>query len=43
LGTSECRCKHNLPDHKCTCNDGKGAGDDMVAEVVRRVLAALGK
>ena len=45
LGTPECRCKHNLPGeaHNCTCNDNKGGEDALVAEVVRKVLAALGK
>ena len=45
LGTENCRCKHNAEkkdDHVCTCGS-KGADSDLVAEITRRVLAALGK
>lgn len=50
LGTDKCRCKDNAgkhehgADHVCTCkSDAPKAGDDLVAEITRRVLAALGR
>ena len=46
LGTDACRCKDN--GGTCTCHSSKPAAapaqnNDMVAEITRRVLAALGK
>ena len=43
-GTSNCKCA----DGKCNCHDGHAtaapaAGNDLVAEITRKVLAALGK
>ena len=51
LGTDKCRCKDNAHTHEeghvCTCGKDKDAapkaGDDMIAEITRRVLAALGR
>ena len=50
LGTDKCRCKDNgahkhEEGHVCTCgkNDAPKSGDDLVAEITRRVLAALGR
>ena len=40
LGTENCRCKHNADKSSCTCSSGEG---DLVAEITRKVLAALGK
>ena len=43
LGTSNCRCKHN--SEGCTCGGDKVANADpaLVAEITKRVIAALGK
>lgn len=51
LGTSKCRCKDNLPGaqaHPCTCgnhnhDNGNGVSQDLVAEITKRVMSALGK
>ena len=50
LGTDKCRCKDNGHKHEeghvCTCKSEAAApktGDDLVAEITRRVLAALGR
>ena len=49
LGTDKCRCKDNAKhehgaDHVCTCkSEEPKSGDDLVAEITRRVLAALGR
>ncbi len=49
LGTENCRCKNNAEGgkHVCTCgkDEHKEApqGNDLVAEITRRVIAALGK
>ena len=49
LGTDKCRCKDNAPHkheegHTCTCHsEAPKTGDDLVAEITRRVLAALGR
>lgn len=50
LGTDKCRCKDNAgkhehgADHVCTCkSEAPKSGDDLVAEITRRVLAALGR
>ena len=50
LGTDKCRCKDNAHKHEeghvCTCGKDeapKATGDDLVAEITRRVLAALGR
>ena len=41
-GTSNCKCKDN--GGKCDCgNHGAAADNDLVAEITRKVLAALGK
>ena len=43
LGTENCRCKDNLhkeQGHTCTCHSD-GGNADLVAEITRRVLAAL--
>lgn len=37
LGTENCKCKQNLP------TGGQAANSDLVAEVTKKVLAALGK
>jgi L-fuculose-phosphate aldolase len=43
LGTPNCKCKDN--GGACTCggDHGKDADADLVAEITRRVMAALGK
>ena len=45
LGTPNCRCKDNAPaGHTCTCgNHAAPADNDLVAEITKKVLAALGK
>ena len=49
LGTDKCRCKDNghhehADGHVCTCGKNDAPkGDDLVAEITRRVLAALGR
>ena len=48
LGTDKCRCKDNAKKHEeghvCTCGkEEPKTGDDLVAEITRRVLAALGR
>ena len=50
LGTDKCRCKDNGHKHEeghtCHCHSEAAApktGDDLVAEITRRVLAALGR
>ena len=46
LGTDKCRCKDNVAgEHKCSCgnHDHGNADDALVAEITRRVMAALGK
>ncbi len=45
LGTENCRCKDNLRKEStaCTCGESKSADSDLVAEITRRVMAALGK
>ena len=42
-GTANCKCKDN--GGKCTCGDNAAApaGNDLVAEITKKVLAALGK
>ena len=41
-GTSNCKCKDNAG--KCSCgNHDNNSGDALVAEITRKVLAALGK
>ena len=42
LGTENCRCKHNAEkkDSACSCSSGSS---DLVADITRKVLAALGK
>ena len=43
LGTENCRCKDNLhksEGHTCNCHSN-GGSEDLVAEITRRVLAAL--
>ncbi len=40
LGTENCRCKHNAEKSSCTCSS---SDNDLVAEITRKVLAALGK
>jgi L-fuculose-phosphate aldolase len=41
-GTANCKCKDNAG--KCDCGHDHGAADnDLVAEITRKVLAALGK
>ena len=45
LGTSECRCKGNAEqrtEHTCTCGN-HGHDDALVAEITKKVLAALGR
>ena len=42
-GTPNCRCKDNVP-HTCTGDCKTGSSDDaMIAEITRKVLAALNK
>ncbi len=41
LGTPNCKCKDN--GGVCTCGDHAHGDADLVAEITRRVLAALGK
>lgn len=44
LGTDKCRCKSNAPApaaHSCNC--GNSSDGDLVAEITKKVLAALGK
>ena len=49
LGTDKCRCKDNGAKHEeghvCHCKSEAApkSGDDLVAEITRRVLAALGR
>lgn len=45
LGTANCKCKQNADGSKtCTCGETvKAADNDMVAEITKKVLAALGK
>ena len=48
LGTEKCRCKDNAHKHEeghtCHCkSEAPKSGDDLVAEITRRVLAALGR
>ena len=48
LGTDKCRCKDNGAKHEeghtCHCkSEAPKSGDDLVAEITRRVLAALGR
>ena len=46
LGTDKCRCKDNASgEHKCSCgsHDNGSSDDALVAEITRRVMAALGK
>ena len=40
-GTSNCKCKDNAG--KCSCGTHGAADNDLVAEITRKVLAALGK
>ena len=40
-GTSNCKCKDN--GGKCDCGGHGAADNDLVAEITRKVLAALGK
>ena len=41
-GTSNCKCKDNAG--KCSCGHDHGNSEDaLVAEITRKVLAALGK
>ena len=46
LGTDKCRCKDNVPAaqaHNCTCGTTQSADDALVAEITKKVLAALGR
>jgi L-fuculose-phosphate aldolase len=45
LGTSNCRCKDNAPaGHTCNCGTHSASADnDLVAEITKKVLAALGR
>lgn len=47
LGTANCKCKQNLPASEakgaCSCGSSKAEGDDLVAEITRKVLAELKK
>ena len=41
-GTSNCKCKDN--EHSCSCHSAPASSDDaLVAEITRRVIAALGR
>ena len=40
-GTDKCKCKDNAG--KCSCGSHDNSGDALVAEITRKVLAALGK
>ena len=45
LGTEKCRCKDNAAHndaHNCTCNTSS-ADDALVAEITKKVMAALGR
>ena len=44
LGTDKCRCKDNAAhsDHACSCNTAS-ADDALVAEITKKVMAALGR
>ena len=46
LGTDKCRCKDNLPHneaHSCSCNTTASSDDALVAEITKKVMAALGR
>ena len=43
LGTEQCRCKHNAGGCTCKTEAPASANADLVAEITKKVLAALGK
>lgn len=43
LGTSECRCKDNIPGAKSSCSCSSDANSDLVAEITRKVLSQLNR
>ena len=43
LGTSNCRCKDNGHAHSDNCSCNTNSDDALVAEITRKVMAALGR